>query len=66
MNEEEHREQHIESHKVLDGVVADFLHNTDKGPSMATVMELLEWSHEQTFKTIFLSSDKKGEGEKHG
>lgn len=43
-----HRKRHEVLHKNLDELIADFLTNTKKLPSQSTVMELLQWSFEQT------------------
>ena len=45
-----HKEMHEELHNSLDELLADFITHTGKVPSKTTVLELLEWSHEQTFK----------------
>jgi hypothetical protein len=46
---EEHRERHRLLHKVLDEVVADFLrHNANAHMTNTTIMQLMEWSHQQT------------------
>lgn len=46
----EHLKRHKELHKALDELVADFILCTDKRPSTSTVMELMEWAHQQTQK----------------
>jgi len=48
MDKKIHRKRHIALHKILDELVADFIDNTHKLPSKSTVMELMEWSSEQT------------------
>lgn len=49
MNELNHKQRHQELHKAVDELLADFLvHNPGKVPSGMTVMELIEWSHQQT------------------
>ena len=50
MGEEEHRQYHIDSHETLDVLMADFIIHTGKLLSEATVIELLEWSYQQTIK----------------
>ena len=46
---EEHKKRHIELHKALDELIADYItHHDQKRPSNTTVMELLEWSYKQT------------------
>jgi hypothetical protein len=47
-NTEEHRKIHIELHKKLDELLADFINETKKLPSKTTIMELMEWSYKQT------------------
>jgi hypothetical protein len=44
----EHKARHETLHKNLDELVADFLDHTEALPSRTTVMELMEWSHQQT------------------
>lgn len=45
----EHKARHIELHRMLDELLADFLaHNPDKLPSTTPIMALLRWAHEQT------------------
>ena len=48
MTAQEHREKHKELHKALDELAADYMSETEKLPSETTVMELMQWSHEQT------------------
>ena len=46
---EEHRQRHVELHKNLDELVADWIiHNPGKFPSSTTILELIRWSHQQT------------------
>jgi hypothetical protein len=48
---EEHRQRHIELHKMLDELIADFIAHGEIGthlPSKTSVMELMMWSHQQT------------------
>ena len=45
---EEHRQRHIALHQALDELVADWIMQTDKRPSANTVLELMQWSNEQT------------------
>ena len=48
MNEQEHKERHIELHKALDELLADFISHTEGSLGKTTIMELIEWSHRQT------------------
>lgn len=51
MNTQEHRKRHQELHEKLDELVADCIrHKLHFRPSKSTVMELMEWSHQQTIK----------------
>ena len=44
-----HKARHEALHAALDELVADWMvHNPAKLPSASTVLELVEWSHEQT------------------
>lgn len=45
---EEHKQRHAELHAALDELLADWLTQTGKLPSKATIWELIEWSHNQT------------------
>jgi len=48
MNEQEHRAKHQKLHEALDELAADYMSQTGKLLSETTVMELMQWSHEQT------------------
>jgi hypothetical protein len=50
MNEDQHRERHIELHKALDELFADYIihHPEENRFTDMPVMRLLEWAHEQT------------------
>jgi hypothetical protein len=48
MTPEEHKAKHIELHKKLDELIADFIDQTDNSLSKTSVMELIKWSYEQT------------------
>ncbi len=50
MENEEHIERHKILHKELDELMADHIRHTNKLPSKTTVLELAQWSHEQTTK----------------
>lgn len=51
MTKDEHRARHLMLHQSLDELLADYLrHNAGALPSTTTVMELLQWSHEQTIE----------------
>lgn len=44
MNSTEHRQRHVELHQALDELVADYLAHTNRLPSRATVLDLMQWS----------------------
>lgn len=48
MTEEKHKERLLELHRALDELVADFINHTNKLPSKTSLMELMNWSFEQT------------------
>jgi len=48
MTPEEHKQRHIELHKALDELLADFITHTKKLPSETSLTELIKWSYEQT------------------
>jgi hypothetical protein len=46
---EQHRQRHIELHRAFDELAADFLtHNKGRLMSETSIMELAQWSHQQT------------------
>ena len=47
MTHEQHRARHVELHKMVDELVADWISHTRGRPSQSTVLELLEWSAAQ-------------------
>lgn len=53
---EEHRERHLKLHRMLDELCADWIWETGGMPSKATVLDLMNWSHDQTLDP----SDKDG------
>jgi hypothetical protein len=48
MTTEEHRKKHVELHRALRELVADWLREPDSWPGRTPVFELIEWSHAQT------------------
>lgn len=48
MTNEEHKERHVELHRKLDELLADFIEQTGKRVSATSLLELLQWSFEQT------------------
>ena len=48
MINEEHRQLHIQLHDYLDILVTDMMRCTGMLPSKTTVVELMDWSYEQT------------------
>ena len=46
--EDAHKERHIELHKMLDELIADYITNTKGMPSQNTILDLMQWSHKQT------------------
>ena len=50
MKNKEHKERHQLLHKMLDELVADFIQETGKLPSETKLIELMDWSYEQTKK----------------
>ena len=47
MTTEEHRQRHIELHRALDELVADWITHARARPSEGTVLDLLRWSSSQ-------------------
>lgn len=56
MTQEQHQERHLQLHKSLDELAADWLQhqplNSDKRFSNTTIMELMQWSHQQTIDPV--------------
>ena len=48
MTTEEHQQRHIELHKSLDELIADYISCTQRTLSETSVMEFLNWSYAQT------------------
>lgn len=45
---EQHKQRHVELHRYLDELVADFITHTDRLPSQTPLTDLMQWSYEQT------------------
>jgi len=45
-----HRKRHLELHRALDELLADFIGHTGQTPSGTTVMTFTRWSHLQTIE----------------
>lgn len=50
MTDDEHKQRHVELHKLLDELVADFIEHSGCLPSKTTIFELMKWSNEQAQK----------------
>lgn len=48
MTREEHIEKHKQLHNALDELVADYITQTGKRLTTSNLMELIEWSFQQT------------------
>lgn len=49
LDQEKHRARHVELHKMLDELAADWIsHNPKKTLSKSSIMEFMKWSHQQT------------------
>lgn len=48
MTKEKHKERHLELHKNLDELIADYIMHNDKMLTETTVFELMQWSYTQT------------------
>ncbi len=59
MNKREHIKRHKELHKNLDELIADYLSATRKNLSNSTIMDLIDWSFEQTTNPTEMYIDKK-------
>lgn len=52
MTKEEHRKEHEKLHESLDLLMADYISHTKKRLSNSTLMELMQWSHQQTLDPV--------------
>lgn len=50
MTEEEHRQRHQVLHRALDELLADFILHTSEPPLRRPILDLVEWSHQQTIQ----------------
>ena len=50
MTTNEHIKKHKELHRALDELIADYILTTKKGLQNTNLLQLIEWSHEQTIK----------------
>ena len=57
MTPEEHRKMHVELHKAFDELLADWITHTKCFPSQNTVLDLMNWSYEQTINPSETSND---------
>lgn len=48
MNKEQHKHRHVELHRMLDELLADYIKHTNKLLSKSSLIELMEWSFKQT------------------
>ena len=48
ITEEDHRKKHIELHRSLDVLLADFIINNEGGFMDRPIQDLISWSHKQT------------------
>ena len=64
ITKEEHLERHKELHRELDELLADYVYHTKKLFSESTIMELMEWSHQQTQNPTEIY-DEEGNGDLH-
>lgn len=48
MTKEEHLNCHIKLHENLDKLVGDYINCTVKTLTRSSIMDLMQWSHEQT------------------
>lgn len=49
MTPEEHKIRHVELHQALDELVADWIFHVEGAlPSMRMVLDLMQWSYQQT------------------
>ena len=44
----DHRARHVKLHRMLDELAADWITETGRVPSQATVLDLMKWSNKQT------------------
>ena len=56
MDKDEHIRRHKLLHKMLDELVADWINQTNCLPSQNSVMDLMQWSHQQTIEPTEIES----------
>lgn len=47
---EQHKQMHVQMHKVLLLLLDDFIEQTETTPAQTKIINLMKWSHEQTIK----------------
>ena len=55
--QEEHRADHVRLHDALDELLADYQLHTDRLLGKATIMELMQWSYQQTLDPTVPADD---------
>lgn len=50
VTEDEHKQRHIELHRALDELLADFILATKEPPLNQPIRNLLEWAYQQTIE----------------
>ena len=45
-----HKREHLKLHHSLDVLIGDWISQTENLPSRSSVMQLMEWSHQQTLE----------------
>jgi len=58
MTKQEHKDRHMQLHKSLDELAADYMNITGKLMSQTTVMDLCTWSYEQTKNPATVNDQK--------
>lgn len=48
LTKQQHKERHEVLHKMLDELVADFIDHTQGSLNGTSIMQLIEWSYQQT------------------
>ncbi len=48
MDQQKHKQRHVELHQAFDELLADYIRATQDLPSKTPILHLLEWSYKQT------------------
>lgn len=53
---EKHRQRHVKLHREFDELLADWILHTGLLPSRSSILQLQQWSHQQTIRACYPTS----------